>query len=128
MTTNFIRPNSKPDIQVELSFFPTDQGGPRNTIHSGARIPHDFGLSNELNDGMYDFVESKSLAPGKTGLADVWLLDPERNYGRLKPRFKFRVWDGRWIGSGIVIKILNEKLKEKIAEHVPPVHPRSGEH
>jgi len=108
---HFRRPDRDPDLEVELSLLETEQGGPKHHLLAGIRIPHDFGLHDELNDGMYDFPRGGALRPGETGRAFVWLLAPERNAGRLSPGMEFRVWNGGWIGKGRILQVLNDGLK-----------------
>ena len=61
----FTRPTHEPDLEVELSLFPTDQGGRKYPLWQGCRIPHDFGLPDEMNDGMYEFVNAPRTASGR---------------------------------------------------------------
>lgn len=105
----FKRPDNDPDLEVELDLLPTDQGGRKYPLWQGCRLPHDFGLMDELNDGMYEFLGTPP-APGENGRAFIWLLVPERNEKRLYPGIKFNVWDGRFIGTGKIIRVINPKL------------------
>ena len=42
--------------------------------------------------------------------AYVWLLAPERNRHRLSKGFEYRIWDGRFIGQGTILKVINPIL------------------
>jgi len=106
----FTRPNRSPDLEVELHLLPTSQGGLRRPMCSGRRVPHDFGLPDEMNDGMYEFPDGGALEPGGTGRAFVWLLAPEQNAGRFAPGFTFRIWEVRWVGRGKIVRVLNADL------------------
>lgn len=88
----FTRPTQEPDLEVELTLFPTDEGGRKYALWQGCRIPHDFGLPDEMNDGMYDFV-GPPPQPGETQRAHVWLLAPERYQGRIDVGFEYRIWE-----------------------------------
>ena len=109
--SDFKRPGPPPDLKVELSLLPTSEGGRRHALWQGCRLPHDFGLSGEMNDGAYEFLGAPPL-PGTTAEAYVWLLMPERNEGRLYDGFEFRVWEGRVIGVGKVLEVTNAKLRQ----------------
>lgn len=106
------RPDRLPDLQVELRLFATASGGPQQPLPQGCRLPNDFGLPGELNDGMYIF-NADPPGPGQTALAELWLLAPERNAGRLYEGFKFFLWNGRLIGEGIVRKVVNPDLSSQ---------------
>jgi hypothetical protein len=108
---DFRRPDREPDLEVELSLLPAEQGGPKRPMVSGIRVPNDFGLPDGLSDGMYEFPQDGLLQPGSTGRAFVWLLAPERNAGRFSPGFEFKIWSGRWLGKGKILKVLNPQLK-----------------
>jgi hypothetical protein len=105
----FKRPSQEPDLEVELRLLPTESGGRKNALWQGCRVPHDFGLPEEFNDGMYEFVGNPP-APGESQRAFVWLLVPERNHGRFMPGFEFSIWEGRTIGTGRIIRVVNAAL------------------
>ena len=111
---DFKRPDHDPDIEVELSLLPSDQGGPKRPMLSGLRVPHDFGLPDELNDGMYEFPDGGALAPGETGRAFVWLLAPERNAHRFIVGHEFKMWNGDWVGGGKILKVINPELRRNV--------------
>jgi hypothetical protein len=105
----FNRPPQEPDLEVELRLLPTESGGRAKALWQGCRVPHDFGLPEELNDGMYEFAGNPP-APGTSQRAFVWLLAPNRNRGRLEPGFEFSIWEGRTIGTGRILRVLNASL------------------
>lgn len=107
--TEFTRPVKAPDLQVELHLLSTESGGRSKALWQGCRVPHDFGLPGEFNDGMYEFIGDPPV-PGATQRAFVWLLAPERNYGRFAQGFEFSIWDGRTIGTGRITQVLNASL------------------
>lgn len=53
----FKKPDREPDLEVEARLFATEEGGPRKTLVQGCRFPQDFGLPNELNDGIVSLLE-----------------------------------------------------------------------
>ncbi|WP_157667466.1 hypothetical protein [Comamonas serinivorans] len=105
----FSRPPREPDLEVELHLLPTESGGRAEAPLQGYRVPHDFGLPGEMNDGLYEFT-GEPPAPGASQRAFVWLLAPDRNYGRFEPGFEFSIWEGRNIGTGRIICVLNAAL------------------
>lgn len=117
--TDFRRPDRDPDLEVEISLFQTEQGGPKHPMLSGTRVPHAFGLPDELNDGMYEFPHEGVLHPGATGRAFVWLLAPERNSGRFTPGLEFKIWNGGWVGKGRILQVLNHQLKRNAEQSAP---------
>lgn len=116
--SEFKRPNREPDLEVELYLFPTEKGGRQNPLWQGCRLPHDFGLPDEMNDGMYEFLDAPPH-PGSNQKAYVWLLAPERNQGRVSQGSEFRVWDGRFIGQGRVMHVVNPILRAEAEQVVP---------
>ena len=109
--SDFKRPDREPDLEVEISLLSTEEGGRKQPLWQGCRLPHDFGLPNEINDGMYEFL-GKPPGPGETQIARVWLLAPERNAGRLHVGFEFRAWERVFFAHCRVIKVLNPVLVE----------------
>lgn len=122
--SEFNRPNREPDLEVELSLLPTEKGGRKNPLWQGCRLPHDFGLPDEMNDGMYEFIGDPPH-PGSSQKALIWLLAPERNQNRLFPGFGFRVWDGHFIGHGKVVRVINPLLRVDAEQVVPGDAPKA---
>jgi hypothetical protein len=104
------KPERPPDLEVELRLFSTEEGGLQQSLPQGCRLPNDFGLEGEMNDGMYIF-KGDPPPPGETGLAELWLLVPERNAGRLQAGSKFYPWHMRLIGEGTVREVINPLLR-----------------
>lgn len=115
----FKRPPREPDLEVELRLLSVESGGRVNALWQGCRMPHDFGLPEELNDGMYEFAGDPP-APGASQRAFVWLLAPERNHGRFERGFEFSIWEGRIIGTGKIIRVVNASLAAS-AQQVAPL-------
>jgi elongation factor Tu len=101
-----------PDIEAEISFLATEQGGRSLPAMSGYRPNHDFGLNGMLNDAAHEYIGRESVAPGEAARANVWFLVPQYQEGRLYPGFKFTVQEGsRIVGSGVVVKVINAALQ-----------------
>jgi hypothetical protein len=107
---DFKRPEQEPDLEVEVTLLPTEAGGRKHALWQGCRLPNDFGLPGEMNDGMYEFL-GEPPNPGASQTARVWLLAPERNRGRIYEGFEYRLWEGRLIGNGKVIRVINPLLR-----------------
>lgn len=103
-----IRP---PDIEAEISFLSTEQGGRKAPAASGYRPSHDFGLPGYLNDAAHEYIGCESAVPGETVKARMWFLTPKSQEGRLYPGFRFTVQEGaRIVGHGVVRKVFNAAL------------------
>jgi hypothetical protein len=105
----FKRPSRSPDLEVELTLFTAANGGRTLPLLQGCRLPNDFGLPGELNDGMYEFLGDPP-SPGCSQKAVIWLLAPERNEGRLSSGFEFRPWERGFIGVGKITRVINPML------------------
>lgn len=113
------RPTTPPDIEAEIYFLPTEQGGRRSPAFSGYRPTHDFHIPGMFNDAHHEYIGRQQVPPGETALAQLWLLAPEFQVGRLYPGFNFTVQEGaRIIGRGTVTKVLNVTLQSN-SEGVP---------
>ena len=104
----FKRPDHSPDLEVKCTSIPKRLAAERHLWWQGCR-PHDFGLKDEFNDGMYEF-SSSAPSPGEVQKALLWLLAPERNAGRLYEGFEFKAWRGRFIATCKVLQVLNPAL------------------
>jgi translation elongation factor EF-Tu-like GTPase len=101
-----------PDIEAEVAFLPTAQGGRASAARSGYRPSHDFGLEGTLNDAAHEYIGCDSVAPGQAAKASLWFLAPQHQEGRLYPGFKFTVQEGTHIvGYGVITKVLNASLQ-----------------
>jgi hypothetical protein len=107
------RPAHPPDLEVELRRFFTDDEALSRPLPQGWRTPNDFGLPGELNDGMYIF-KGNPPGPGETALAELWLLAPERNSGRLYEGYKFVPWPLGKIGEAIIRTVVNPILRSDV--------------
>jgi elongation factor Tu len=103
-----------PDIEAEITFLSTENGGRRSAAKSGYRPTHDFGLDT-LNDAAHEYIGMESVSPGQSARANLWLLVPEYQNGRLYPGFKFTVKEGpRIVGHGVVVAVINPILAKRI--------------
>jgi RNAse (barnase) inhibitor barstar len=108
----FIRPPRDPDLDAVIGALATDTGGRKSPMVTGYRPSHDFRVPGELNDGMHECPEVGRVSPGETGRANIWLLDPDRQVGRLFAGFLFSVQEGaRVVGNGRILQVLNSRLQ-----------------
>lgn len=100
-----------PDIEAEIFFLPTEQGGRHSPVLSGYRPNHDFGLAGTFNDAAHEYIGCESVAPGQSAKANIWFLAPECQEGRLYSGFTFTVQEGsRVVGRGVITKVINVSL------------------
>lgn len=105
------RPPRDPDIEAEITYRPTAEGGRAEAARSGYRPLHDFGIPGILNDAQHEYPDVDGVPPGATARALLWFLSPDDQAGRLSPGFTFTVQDGmRVVGSGVVSRVLNPLL------------------
>jgi translation elongation factor EF-Tu-like GTPase len=85
-------------------------------VASGYRPNHDFGLPGELNGAQHEYPGRDWVYPGETVTAQLWLLSPERQHGRLHPGFEFKVQEGpRVVARGVVTNVINADLRDDAA-------------
>lgn len=107
------RPDRPPDLEVDLLHYSTEEGGLKGPLMQGCRLPNDFGLAGQMNDAMYIF-KAEPPGPGERAFAELWLLVPELNAGRLREGFKFFPWHMGLIGEGIVTRVINPSLRSEV--------------
>lgn len=101
-----------PDLVATITFLTTEEGGRSMPAHSGYRPNHDFGLQGTLNDAAHEYVGQETAAPGECVRANLWLLAPELQTGRLYPGFAFTVQEGsRVVGRAVVEQVVNPALR-----------------
>lgn len=77
---------------------------------SGWRPNNDFGLPDH-NDAHIEFAGGGGVQPGDTGRAEMWLLAPELQTGRLHEGFKFVLYEGaRLVAHGVLVQVLRTDL------------------
>ena len=106
------RPPHPPDIEVQLTFLPTSEGGKTRATCSGYRPTHDFGIPGMHFGGHHELVGQERVLPGESVRSLVWLLDPESQVGRLAPGFEFNVHEGlQVVARGVIVNVINQALR-----------------
>ena len=100
-----MRPSRAPDLVADITLVPSLERG----RWSGWRPNNDFGLLH-YNDAHIEFADGV-VQPGGTGRAELWLLAPELQAGRLSEGFTFTLHEGSWlIAHGVLVQVLRADL------------------
>ncbi len=95
-----------PDIEAEISFVPTEQGGRRTLAFSGYRPQ--FYYDGRDWDAEHAYPDVESVSPGQTVRALLWFFSPHKHVGRVYPGMEFQIREGdRTVGRGKITKILH---------------------
>ena len=95
-----------PDIEVEITFVPTEQGGRKSPAFSGYRPQ--FYYDGHDWDALHEYPDVESVSPGQTVRALLRFNRPDMHTGRVHPGMEFQIREGsRVIGHGRVTKILH---------------------
>lgn len=101
-----------PDLEADITFLSTEEGGKKCAVRSNYRPSHDFGLVGMLNDAHHEFVGCESVAPGETARSTLWLLAPECQVGRFYPGFEFTVHEANHlVARGVIVAVVNPVLR-----------------
>ena len=102
----------RPDIEAEIRFLTTEEGGGPGPYRSRLNTTHDFGHGGALSDAMHIFLDREMAKPGETVRSQMSFLYPRAEKGRLHTGFTFTVQEGnRIIDHGRVTKVLNKELQ-----------------
>jgi len=88
-----------PDIEAEVRFLATEEGGKRQPCRSGSRTTHDFGLNGTLTDALHVFPGVTEVLPGETVTTRMSFMAPQYQAGRLYLGFRFTVQGAKRAGS-----------------------------
>ena len=106
------RPLRAPDVEAEVSYLSTSDGGRQRPVCSGYRPSHDFRLGGCLSDAQHEYPDREWVYPGQTVRVLLWFLLPKEQVGRLHSGFEFTVQEGaRILGQGRVTRVLNSELE-----------------
>ncbi|MBI3775170.1 MAG: hypothetical protein HY273_06400 [Gammaproteobacteria bacterium] len=101
----------QPDIEAEIFFLSTEEGGRHVPVKSGYRPDHNFG-AGMLNAAVHEYISCEFVAPGQTARANIGFANPGFKNGRFYPGFEFKIQEGgRLVGRGVITKIFNAALR-----------------
>ncbi len=111
VTPDHHRHRRAPDITARIRFLTTIEGGRRAEVATGYRGGCDLGLPGTHNDALFDFPGRDWLNLGDEVSAEVWILCPELQRGRLFPGFEFTLCEGsRVVARATVTAVHNSSL------------------
>jgi elongation factor Tu len=95
-----------PDIEAEITFVPTEQGGRKTPVFSGYRPQ--FFYDGIDSDALQEYPDVECVAPGETARALLRFYCPDLHAGRISVGMEFQVREGKQIvAHGRVTKLLN---------------------
>jgi translation elongation factor EF-Tu-like GTPase len=95
-----------PDIEAEITFVPTEQGGRKSPAISGYRPQFYFGGFDY--DAEQEYPDVESVAPGQTARAYLRFFSPDYIAGKISVGDEFQVREGlRVYAHGQITKIMN---------------------
>jgi len=104
-----------PDIEAEITFVPTEQGGRRGPAFSGYRPQ--FYYEGTDWDAVQEYPDVEKVLPGQTVRALLSFMRPQLHVGRVTEGMEFLVREGqRTVARGRVTKILGlaERAKDRV--------------
>ena len=100
------------DIEVEMTFLRTDEGGRKSPVFSGYRPQ--FHYQGVEGDAQHTYIGIEQVNPGDTVTAQLKFYCPQNHVGRITVGMEFEIREGsRTVAKGRVTKILN--LEENAA-------------
>ena len=113
----------KPDIESEISFLPTAEGGRQGFVLSGYR--GQFYYRGEDHDAIEEYIGRDRVQPGETVTTLLHFLHPELFVDRIRVGDEFKIREGlRTVANGRVTRILNLLDNAGATQHV--VGPERG--
>ena len=101
-----------PDVEAEITFLRTDEGGRKDYALSGYRPQ--FFYHGEDHDAVQEFVDKERVYPGETVTVRLSLLHPELLCDHICVNDRFEIREGlKTVGLGKITRIL--KLSENAA-------------
>ena len=102
-----------PDIEADVCFLTTSNGGRQTPCRSGYRCPANMGVEGTFNDVLTEFVGRELVAPGECARTKLWFLFPEYQRGRLHEGFQSTLHEGaKLVATAQVTSVLNPVLRK----------------
>ena len=101
-----------PDIEAEIRFLTTEEGGRHTAVRSDYRPDHAMGHPEILNGARHIFLDRESVEPGGSARSQMIFTVPEYQYGRLFVGMEFTVQEGsKIVAKGRILRVLNADMK-----------------
>jgi translation elongation factor EF-Tu-like GTPase len=95
----------RPDIEAQITFLATEQGGRKSGAFSGYRPQ--FAYDGMDWDAVHTYPDNEVVYPGQTVRVILSFLSPEQHVGKLWPGKTFQCREGqKVVANGVVLKIL----------------------
>lgn len=105
-------PSRSPDIEAQIYFLTTAEGGRSGPVRSGYRPQ--FFYDDHHWDAHQEYPEREWVGPGETVKTLLWFASPQCHWGKVSPRMEFEIMEGpRVVGRGTVTAILNLEQSAK---------------
>lgn len=97
----------EPDVEAEITLFPTEAGGRGSPVSSGYRPAHKV-HDHYLTTGTHHYIGRETLAPGETTPGTITLLTPEAYPHCLWVGCEIDIQEGsRVVGRARITKVHN---------------------
>jgi translation elongation factor EF-Tu-like GTPase len=94
------------DVEVEITYLPTEHGGPSCPVVSGYRPQFYYGAHDWV--AQHTYIDREQVQPGDTVRAYLTFLSPQEHLGRLDVGMPFLIREGqRTVGYGRVLRIVD---------------------
>jgi len=104
--------NKPVDFIAILKYRSTEDGGRKTPATSGYRPGIRFPFGDMQTSGQQTFINTDKARPGETVEAEIKIVSVDYCENRLEEGMNFEFLEGNTvIGTGAIIKILNEKLR-----------------
>ncbi|HAB53406.1 MAG TPA: hypothetical protein DCE80_14745 [Ignavibacteriales bacterium] len=106
------------DFIAILTYKSTEHGGRKTPAHSGYRPQVKFDFDEMQTSGQQTFIDKDVVYPGDTVEASIKILSVDHFTNSLTEGMDFEFREGnKIIGTGMIKKILNDKLKKASWQH-----------
>jgi elongation factor Tu len=100
-----------PDVEAEITFLSTIEGGRRFPVYSGYRPAHRV-LPDYLTTGTHQYISRTQVLPGETVTALITFISPEHYPHCLSVDQVIDVQEGgRLVGRARILRVLNAELQ-----------------
>jgi translation elongation factor EF-Tu-like GTPase len=111
--------NRPRDVEVEITFLPTEHGGRRGPAFNDYR-PQFYYAGHDW-DASHEYPDVGQVNPGDTVRAYLCFLSPQEHAGKLKPGTAFLIREGqKVVGYGSVTCILDLETSAAAARNKGP--------